>query len=81
MPREGLRGHLFPLGRGSLNPTPRGGENGTGFLQRSFLGMVDRGWMGIHQNIPHGFFPLPLELQGAELRLRGGAIFPLEAER
>lgn len=36
-PREGPRGHLFPLGQGSLHPTPSGDENGAGFLKQSFL--------------------------------------------
>ena len=36
MLREGLRGHLFPLGQDSLNLIPRGGENGPGFPKQSF---------------------------------------------
>lgn len=37
LPRERPWGHLFPLGRVSFNPTPRGGKNGAGFLNQSFL--------------------------------------------
>lgn len=64
----------------SLNSVPRGGENGAGFLKRSFLGMVDGGWTGIHQNSPHPS-SLPLEPRAAELRLKAWGIFPAEAER
>lgn len=78
-PWEGPRGHLFPLGQGSLHPTPSGDENGAGFLKQSFLA-----WEGgpipcpsKHPTLPH-LSPLPL--QGAELKLRGGGIFPVGAE-